>query len=151
MPPTTRFASAQDGLETIIKARRDLAGNPLASVAIDVGDPGRRLKKEHVWIAEEADARQSWETTGATTAQREETARLFVTAFVTQSGDDYRKARNRLLALAQEIETAVRNDPALNASVWHAEMAGWRTDGWEIDNARGVIWVWEVSYTAFLA
>jgi hypothetical protein len=124
MALTSRLAAAEDGLEAAIIAQAALPANPLAGVAFRVGDPGSGVRPEHVWIVEEADAEQVSDLSSQETPAggREENFSLRVRVLVSRSGDDWEAIRNRLTALAAEVETAVADNRTLGGAVEDCEV-----------------------------
>jgi hypothetical protein len=124
MPLTSRLAAAEDGLLAAIVAQAALPANPLAGVALRIGDPGSGARPEHVWIVEEASTAQVSDLSSQETPSggREETFEIMVRVLASRSGDDYVALRNRATALAAEIETAVADNRTLGGAVEDCEV-----------------------------
>lgn len=137
MSLTSRIGAAQDGLLAAINTQAALPANPLAGVTRTLGEPGT-LKKEHVWISEDADAEQTWDVTGSGAQAKRETFELQAVVLVVKAGNVYKAARDRALLFAGEIEQAVRADPKLAASVWDAEVVRVEMRSGAVEKARGV-------------
>ncbi len=90
----------------------------MAGVRLQIGDPGANLGREHVWLPENVETEQRWETTGIGAQARREEFDLPVLVFIEKSGDDFEAVRARAQALAEEVEKAVRGNPTLQGSVW---------------------------------
>lgn len=112
--------AAEDGLLARIQAQAS-QGPTLTGVPMRLGDPGREVGVEQIWIAENVDATQAPATSGAPSRyERREEIQLHVMVLVVQAGDDYKAARDRAGALADEVERAVLADPGLGGAVWDA-------------------------------
>lgn len=151
MARTSRIGAAQAGLRSLLEVRRALAGNPLADVEIDEGWPPKGPQKEHVWIAAHprSPAEQKWQTTGPN-ASKDESFRLLINCLVTKSTESYAETRDRALALAGEVEIAVRADATLGGAVMNAEVATTDLDEAVGPNLRQVLAVVEIACEAVL-
>lgn len=135
MALTTRIAAAQDGLKTLIDARV-----ALATVKRILGDPLKALAKETIWISGDIEeGERVFELTGDDLAPEEETFFILCHAFVMLTGDNYKKARDRALVLAGEIELAIRSDRTLGGSVEdETEIVGFELASGALGQARVV-------------
>ncbi len=129
MSLTSTLKAAEDALLAQIIAQQQTPGSPLASgpisggVPIRLGDPGVNAQLEHVWIAEVAEASQTWELTGSGAYTRRENFELGVRILIRQAGDDYATIRDRAAALSGEIEKAIVADVTLAGAVFEAWIA----------------------------
>jgi hypothetical protein len=141
MPLTSRLAAAEDALLAAIVAQAALPANPLAGVALRLGDPGSGVRPEHVWVAEDARAEQVSDLSSQEfpSGGREETFEMRVLVLVTRSGDDYEALRNRATALAAEVETAVADDRRLGGSVEDCEVVRIERAGGATEMGRGIL------------
>jgi len=151
MAITSRLAAAEIGLFHLLEARKAISGNPLAGVPLSYGWPGDLLASEHVWIGEEATSEQSWEITGSGTQAKTETASLEVWVWVTTAGNDYPTSRDRALAMAGEIERALRDDVHLEGVAFDASVVRIRKRAAPAENARGLFLTVDVEFTAWLS
>lgn len=148
---TSALSNAEDGLLAAIIAQKGLGGSPLADVAVQIGDPGSGLQREHVWIAEEADADQAFAATAGTSEEREERLNLRVFVFSSLGGDHYTELRDRAEALGGEIEKAVRADRDLGNSTFDAELVRIERQGGRTDEGRVMLLILTVSAIAYLS
>lgn len=118
MPISSVLETAEAALLAVLQAQAAVPGNPLAGVPLRIGDPGAHLLREYIWLPEEVETEQRWETTGVGAQARREEFDLPVLVFIEQLGDDFDAVRSRAQALAEEVEKAVRANPTLNGSVW---------------------------------
>jgi hypothetical protein len=132
MSTTTRIAAAQDGLFALLQARPGLAG-----VQLVLGTPAD-LRPEAVWIAEESRSEQSFAATTGQAEDREEQIELTVHAVASRGDLELVPVRDRAIALAAEVEAAVRADRTLSGSVWDAEVTGLEISG-GIDGDRRIV------------
>lgn len=127
---TSVLADAEDGLLTLILARKAIPGSALTKVRCQLGEPGAALEAEHVWIALEADVAQRYELTrGAGVGEIEETITLHVRLVVRKPQKDLGKARDRAKELMAEVETAIRDDGSLDGSTFQGEVTAIARDG----------------------
>lgn len=124
MALTSRLAAAEDGLLAALVARQALPANPLAGVALRLGDPGSGARPEHVWIGEEATAEQVSDLSSqdTPTGGREEEFSLRVLVLATRSGEDYTALRDRATAMTAEVEETVRTNRTLGGAVEDSEV-----------------------------
>ena len=113
MAVTTRLAAAELGLFHLLEARAAIGGSPLEGVPLSYGFPGDQLAAEHMWIGEEAEARQEWQITGSGSQAKTEIGTLEVWIWVVTPGNDYPTSRDRGLAMAGEVERAVQSGIAI--------------------------------------
>ena len=124
MSTTSRIAAAQDGLLAAIAAQQAGPGSPLAGVQLALGHP-IDLQAEAVWVADDASSDQAHAATSQPGSEdRGETIELQAKCFVVRGELDYKTARDRALALAGEVEDAVRADRSLGGAVFDAETQG---------------------------
>lgn len=145
---TSRLAAAEDGLLAAIADRAGLAGVP-----VRLGDPGSGVRPEHIWIAEEATARQVSDLSSQDTplGGREENFELRVLIVATRSGDDYETLRDRATALCLEVEEAVRTTRKLGGAVEDSEVIQIERVSGATETGRAILTTVTVMARAWLA
>lgn len=136
MTLTSTLAIAETGLYDVIRAEAALAGVP-----VTLGDPGNAVRPEHVWIAEEATVEQVSDLSSQDFPMggREELFELNVRIIATRSGDDYRALRDRAIALAAGVETAVREHRTLDGTVEDSEVVRIERETAATDAGRAIL------------
>jgi hypothetical protein len=144
---TSALNEAEDALKATVAARPNLAGIPIA-----LGEPPR-IAREHLWIAEAAEATQRWDVTkqAGGTGQREERFELGVKVYVERLGETFKPTRDRASALAEEVEAAVVVDHTLGGAVWFAEVVGIGRESGVFDDNRAVLMTVRVRVTHYLS
>lgn len=109
---TSKLWPAQDALKgAITQAYTDAT---LADT-VGIGWPGT-IERDHTWIDGGSDVAQAYEETGLDAPPLVEAFSLTVHVLTTWAGT-YEEIRDRLMARASAIETALRTAPFLGASV----------------------------------
>jgi hypothetical protein len=148
----SRLAAAEQALYDLLVARAAMPGSALENVQIDQGFPGTDLlAAEHVWLAEETDARQEWQITGTGSEAKTEIGTLEVWVWVVTPGNDYVTSRDRGLALLAEVEEAVRADFHLAGQVFDAQVVRVRKTAAPTGESRGLFLQVFVEYVAWLS
>lgn len=126
---TSRLWAAQDALKTALAAAYTAAsiGDP-----VDLGFP-RTLQPDHTWIAGRADVEQTYVVSNLEAP--DEAFALVVDILVTLGGT-YEEVRDRLMARATALETAIRSDAFLGGSVSDATTATMRVREGVTDDGR---------------
>jgi hypothetical protein len=146
--PQTELKLASDGLLAILRARPGLAG-----VDVMVGWPRGMLNRESVII--EGDTRD-WTVTdrniGAHARLLEERLAFTVRVIVLRTSDEFATLRDRVLALAGEVISAVRSDRSLAVTVQDARASGGQWSEFVSDEGqgRGLQALLRVEYTTAL-
>jgi hypothetical protein len=117
---TSKLGLAQDKLKELLAGRAGLAG-----VKVDLGEPGV-FESEHLWVDDRVENwTQSWAEsgplTGADAAEREEHFTLRVHAQKSLLGDNFAKARDRVLVIVAEVEKLMRENERLDATLFSSE------------------------------
>lgn len=129
--------AAEGAIKAAIVTRQAGPGSAvLDGIPIEMGFPGADVGREEIWVAEEVDSTQVWETSGAGNQQRRETFTVRVNVFVVESGNDFETLRDRVRDITAEIEAAIRADHTLGGAVWHAAVAGVERDSGAKKDAR---------------
>lgn len=115
MATVSRIGAAQDQLLVILQARPVLAG-----VKVELGAPDV-VEVEHVWIdGNVVEWTQERLVTDAVPVWEE--FALPVHCAVAKTGGTYAETRDRALALAAEVELAVRGNETLNSTIHDARI-----------------------------
>ncbi len=153
MPRTSRQGAAEDALHALLLARQSVGGStgPLNGIPIDLGHPGDGLQTEHIWIQEDSEGAQAWETTMGADGQKEETIELQVSVWSAQSDGTYQTVRDRGLELAGEVELAIRESFTLGGTTFQAEVTRVRKSAAVGDFGRALHLQLDVSVLALLS
>lgn len=80
--------------------------------------------KEHCWIAEDASAEQTPDTSGNSTwGTAMERVSIQVYVLVERTGNDYQGLRDRAAVLSRAVELVVKANPKLGGAAWDARVA----------------------------
>ncbi|MGH9168731.1 MAG: hypothetical protein ACRD02_12990 [Acidimicrobiia bacterium] len=154
MADTSRIGAAQDNFKTLIAARQ-VSGNPIEGVPLDVGFPDGGPQAEHIWVSGRVDDwDQEWETTGPATgpdaASRQETFTLTVVCVVSAATVSWTEARDRVLAIAAEVARAALGDDTLAGAVFQSLVSGGKVSEGILPEARQAVAEIKLSCTAYL-
>lgn len=116
----TKLPAFQDALSTVLTPAVTLAD------AVSLGWPKGGLLPKHVFITGKAEMEVSSSTSGF--GSRDEDLKTEIRVWVELATDDYADVRDKVFAIADQIDDAIEADPTLGGVVRFAMITGMRLE-----------------------